>query len=120
MKSLSLHCDVWFLIWFFWGRLIHHFSLLDTDGEAKVVAGRCECVHFLLHVLLIDGIEGTVIRKEQVTNHSFFDLSDGLQTSIPEWDAEGSPPKASVSISKNIKLNSVGARTQPFLTPFDT
>ena len=58
--------------------MIHHFSLLGVDGEAEVVAGRRECVHLLLHFLLIDGIDGTVISKEQITDHSLFDFSDGL------------------------------------------
>jgi len=58
-----------------------------ADGETEVIAGRGECVHLLLHLLLVVGIEGTVLSREEISDHSLLDFGDSLKTS----DVEESP-----------------------------
>ena len=33
LELLTLHCDVWILVWDSCGGLLHHFSLFGADGE---------------------------------------------------------------------------------------
>ena len=61
-------------------RLVQNFSLLGVYGKTEVVTGGWEAVHLLLHLVLLIGIEGAVVRKEKITDHGLFDFGDGLQT----------------------------------------
>lgn len=97
--------------------------------QAKVVSGIRELVNAMLHICLGGSIEGRIIGEQEVVDDVRLNLGLRLQrlrlktepskrhlTPIPVFV----PSKASVSVAENIKLKSVGARTQPCFTLLET
>ena len=60
---------------------VHNFSLFGASGETKFVPDFGEAVHFMLHLLLCEGVEGTVVSKQKVSDNRLFHLCDRLQAS---------------------------------------
>ena len=105
-----------------WAWLEHHLSLFSADGEAEAVAGCREAVHLGLHFLLFTGVDCAVVSEEKVSGTVSFTLVAassllGLNSFPYVLNVMLMPgllsPKASVSLAESIRLNSVGARTQP-------
>ena len=100
---------------------MHYLSLLCADGKAKVVAIIRELVNAVLHASLCGSFEGTVIGEQEVVGFHLkpAEVEDGAISPVLDADADASL-KASVSMAENMRLNRVGARTQPCFTPFET
>ncbi len=61
------------------GWLEHHLTFC-ADGEAEVAAGFGETVYLGLHFLLLTGIEGAFICKEEVPEYRLLYLCNSLQS----------------------------------------
>ena len=67
VQSLSVDGDGGLYVWVTQCWLVHDFSLLSADHQAKVVAGLYELVHAMLHVGFHNGSnESAVIRKQEI------------------------------------------------------
>ena len=76
--------------------------------------------------MLHGSVEGAIIGEQMVVDNVRLNLGLRLQSPEVEDGAAKTPSEAesdvnvSTSMAENIKLKSVGARTQPCLTPLET
>ena len=120
LQSVSLDDDVGLNVWFSRRWLVHHFCLFCADGLAQIVTGHCVFVNTVLHVGFGSSIQckvfglhlGLCLKPSEVEDRAVDVVSN--VDSIPE------SLNASNSITENIILKRVGAKTHPCLTLFMT
>ena len=94
--------------------LEHDHRLFETNSVSKLVACICKAINKSVHGFPRVGGKCSIVRKEQFYNENFADLRFSSKTCNYEKAAT-----ASGVLTTGEKIpNSVGARSQPFFTPF--